>query len=276
MSSALESAQEVTQEYVAYDDILPRRHEDGALCHGAIVARTCYSCPVYRFDHVVISALATASAICVLPIAYLSFELPVTVSTAVGTILGALVCANLGLFIAELLARRWSFFLKLARFGATGVFNTLLDTSILTSLAYITGAYAGLMLALCNAVSFSAAVFASYYINRSWSFRVEHASNLREFGGFVSVGLSSMLVNTAIVYAVTTHAAPYSVTPAVWLLIAKAAGVLVSFAWSFGWLNFYIFRTKHLPSLYADRNQSSTERQTNESHKRDFDANNSE
>jgi putative flippase GtrA len=216
----------------------------------------CYSFSVFTIDTAIVSLIAAATAALLVPILLSIGVLPFppTLSNTLIWIATFIILENAGLLIARLLAMRWKFFMKLARFTSTGVFNTAFDTCIITTLAFLFGVYAGPLLALFNIISFSATTIVSYFINRNWSFASDRSASIREFSSFAGVTISSMLINTALVYFFTTHVGtPSNITPVQWIAIVKILGVFVSFTWNFSWYQFVIFRKKSvLPPTDSD------------------------
>jgi putative flippase GtrA len=201
-------------------------------------------------DYVMTFVLASISGAVLLPLLSQAEALPfrLTLLSALVFMAGLIALEIVGLCIAGVLARRLPFMQKFARFCATGVFNTVLDTGILTSLAYATDVYAGWLLAGFNIISFSATMVLSYVINRTWSFDAGGAATMREFLVFTVVGTTSMLINTALVFVLTTLLqTPAALTSGQWVLVAKVIGVCVSLIWNFAWFHLFVFKAK--PSL---------------------------
>lgn len=147
--------------------------------------------------------------------------------------------------IATILSSRVPFFYNFARFGAVGVFNTALDTSILTALTLATGVYQGNLLAGMNAAVFSFVTILSYFLNRHWSFSVSTSPHVREFLLFTCVVGSSMFVNTLIVFLGTTYVnLPETVSVQQWITMIKFIGATISAVWNFAWLHLFMF-AKH-------------------------------
>lgn len=198
-------------------------------------------------DHLVVSVLAGISAVLLVPIIESAAKLPFRPS-AFHVMLGVValvVLENIGLSVARLLARRWSFFGRVGRFAATGVFNTALDTSLLATLAKLAGVYDGVVLAFFNIVSYSITLTISYFINRSWSFGTEKDPHIGEFTAFAAVGVGNLILGTAFVYILTTLVGPpHGFSPSQWVTIVKIMSVAISFLWNFSWLHLVIFKRR--------------------------------
>ena len=200
-----------------------------------------------RNDYLVTALLATISGCLLVPTLLQNDAFPFhfSIFSVLVFPLGFLLLEVVGLWVAGFLSRWLPFMRNLARYGATGVFNTLFDLCVLTSLAFVFGIYRGPTLAIFNVISFTATTSISYFINRHWSFAAAGTASPREFAGFMSVGATSLILNTLLVYTLTTHiGAPAHVSPAQSLSIAKLFGIIVSLLWNFTWFHFVIFRAK--------------------------------
>ncbi len=173
-----------------------------------------------------------------------SFSFVVQISIVIITAFGV----PAGLKAAQLLSRHWAVLWQIAKFGATGVLNTLLDFGILNLLSSATGIYSGLYLVIFNTVSFGAAVINSYFWNKYWTFGRRDAMKAREFIQFVVVSVIGLLINDVIIYVLTSVVgAPDGFTLVVWENIAKAIGIPVSFAWNFSGYKFVVFKPSSAP-----------------------------
>lgn len=185
-----------------------------------------------------------------------AFPFSLSILPIAGIVLACVALENSGLFMAGILARRFPFMRNLARYGATGVFNTLFDLTVLTTLAFLFQIYQGPLLALFNIISFTSTTAVSYFINRHWSFAADGNANAREFAGFMLVGATSLIINTILVYVLTTHIpAPKALSPAQWVSVAKLFGIITSFLWNFSFFHFVIFRKRPVPSISSPQQQ---------------------
>ena len=108
-----------------------------------------------RKDYVVTTILAATSGLLLVPTLLQNNAFPLRVSfiSILAFPLGFIVLENIGLWIAGILARWLPFMRNLARYGSTGVFNTLFDLSFLTTLAFVFSVYRGPVLAFFNIIS---------------------------------------------------------------------------------------------------------------------------
>jgi putative flippase GtrA len=128
------------------------------------------------------------------------------------------------------------------RFGCTGLLNTAVDFGTLNLLVLLAGVYSGVGLVPFNVVAFAAASLNSFTWNKLWTFgRRERGPLGRQFGAFCTVALSGVVLNTLILWAITTLVPrPFGLSPVAWLngakLAASASGTLWNFLWYRGWV----------------------------------------
>ncbi len=200
-----------------------------------------------RRDYFIISLLGAASASLLLPVLRHAdiLPFPLTPLTIALSIAGLIIFENAGLIVAQYIGRRFAFMRKLARFCVTGIFNTALDTGILNAFVYFFQIYAGPTIVVFNLISFLITLVTSYFINRTWSFEAAVKPGTKEFSLFIGIVTSSMLINSALIFFLTTVLAPpASISPALWINIAKLLTAIVSLLWNFSGLHFIVFRTR--------------------------------
>jgi len=135
--------------------------------------------------------------------------------------------------------------MKLLRFGAVGVLNTLIDFSVLNLLIFALGVREGGGLVLCNVAAFLAASLNSYFLNRSWTFRQGGDATLRQYLYFLALTLGGVAVNSLVLYLLVTWIPrPAGVAPTLWINAAKAAATGVSMVWNYLVCRHIVFRAK--------------------------------
>ncbi|MEK9181163.1 MAG: GtrA family protein [Patescibacteria group bacterium] len=102
--------------------------------------------------------------------------------------------------IAELFKKYQALVYQLSRFVGIGFLNTAVDFSIANILIASTGFDSGLQLSLLKMVSFTAAVFHSFFWNKYWAFGQTDESFMRFFWRLASVGLGGAVIIAAVVY----------------------------------------------------------------------------
>lgn len=214
-------------------------------------------------DQRILTSIAAASGLLSAPIISALFNTSLFNSVFFACITATLliILEHAAFRVIRLLGAQRPYLFKLFRFSATGVFNTALDTSILTSFALVFSTYSGIVLALFNSLSFTLTTIASYYINRNWSFASDHTANVREFGGFFGVAIASTLLNSGMVYFLTTHiTAPLGMNAPQWIVVVKVLGVVFSFVWNFAWYQWVIFKKPVLLTNAPNRYDAETKR----------------
>ena len=120
--------------------------------------------------------------------------------------------------------------------------NTAIDFAILNSLMWWTGIYSGASIILLNIVSFSIAVFNSYFWNKYWTFKDLDKVEAKEFSQFILVTLIGLAINSSIVYGITTLVSPmFGISPELWANLAKVAATGFSLIWNFIGYKFIVF-----------------------------------
>lgn len=148
------------------------------------------------------------------------------------TIIGMLVAYFLGRFLAIL----W----QLAKFALVGVLNTVIDFGILNLLITFTGIQAGAGIIPLNICSFTIATINSYLWSKNWVFAGSKSS---KFLVFLVVSVSAIIINTLIVFALTTFISPPgSMSPTVWANVAKIIATVVSLVWNFLGYKLVVFK----------------------------------
>lgn len=145
------------------------------------------------------------------------------------------------------------FSFQFLKFLVVGVFNTVIDFAVLNVLSYATSVYAGSGIIGLNIVSFLAAVTNSYFWNKFWTFRHGLPVGAREYSKFMAVNLGGAVINSGIVYVITTIAEPVGgVHPQLWLNIAKIVALPVSTIWNFLGAKRFIFRHRLPAAAFSE------------------------
>ena len=131
---------------------------------------------------------------------------------------------------------------QFGKFVVIGLMNTVIDFAILNFLMWWTGIYSGASIILLNMVSFSIAVFNSYFWNKYWTFKDLDKVEAKEFSQFILVTLIGLAINSSIVYGITTLVSPmFGISPELWANLAKVAATGFSLIWNFIGYKFIVF-----------------------------------
>lgn len=134
---------------------------------------------------------------------------------------------------------RW---MEYIRFGTAGVLNTCTDFAVLNTLLGILGSTRGGSYVVCKALSFLAAMFQSYFLNKYWVFGVKSKTTRREAQKFFGVSVMGFFLN--IISSVTIFHILTSFTTTSVVLKANAGavfGTLVVLAWNYFGYKFFVF-----------------------------------
>jgi|SRR3989344_951701 len=150
------------------------------------------------------------------------------------------IAATLGMVSASFLGRKIRILWQFAKFGLVGMLNTAIDFGILNLLIATTGVTSGVGIILINATSFSTAVVNSYFWNKDWVFAGGRRAN---FITFFVVTLIGLLINTFIVYVLTTFVTPVLVgSDRLWANFAKVLATAFSLIWNFSGYKLIVFK----------------------------------
>lgn len=171
-------------------------------------------------------------------------------------VIGVIIVCNLVILITRTHSTRWPTLFTFTKFFITGVFNTTFDISVVNLLSFLFFAYTGWPLIAISTISFFTILIYSYFINRSWSFENNTKANLREFSNFTFVALGSFLINTTILYILTTiTGAPHGIAEALWINIIKLFTAIISMTWNFIAFRFFVFKKQsHLEQIIEIKN----------------------
>ncbi|MBU1119403.1 GtrA family protein [Patescibacteria group bacterium] len=135
---------------------------------------------------------------------------------------------------------------QLVRFGVAGGLNTLLDWGILNLLTTTFNVYSGELILVFNIFSVSAALVNSYILNKYWTFRATgQAKTSTQIGKFLAVSIVGIVINSAIVYVVTTIiGVQFGLAENHWALAAKMLATGVVFIWNFIGYKLWAFAKK--------------------------------
>ena len=152
-----------------------------------------------------------------------------------------------GVWFGDFLGTRVKpFFSQFGRYAAAGFLSTAIDFSVLNLTSYFTGITAGIIVGWVNAPGFLIAVVNGYLWNKLWVFKDYDEEGLfRDFPKFFAVGLGALIINSAIIIALTTYA-PASIIetvgPSKWLNYTKFIANIAVLIWNFTGFKFIVFK----------------------------------
>jgi putative flippase GtrA len=122
---------------------------------------------------------------------------------------------------------------RLARFGAVGVVNTLVDVGLFTLLVRLLDWH----VVPANILSYGAGILCSFVLNSRWTFaevRGEPGA-ARRFARFIGTSLAAMGLSTVLVVVLSWMMDP---------LWAKAISVVVGFLANYAMARLFVFRAR--------------------------------
>ncbi|MBU1167060.1 GtrA family protein [Patescibacteria group bacterium] len=143
------------------------------------------------------------------------------------------------------LEQKYKTLFQIVKFALVGGLNTALDFAVLNALIWATGTSSGKWIILFNSLAFTAAVINSYILNKIWTFQSKEKKVASQFARFITVSLIGWVVNTAIVFTVTTYIDPYfGLNETLWANVAKIVATGVALVWNFIGYKLWAFRDK--------------------------------
>lgn len=196
-------------------------------------------------DYQIVSYVGVLFGLLLLPIlentrpAFWSF----TFVNSISIVLGFLAFANFALFVGGWLGARWAALWQFVKYSAGGSLNALLDIGILNLFSAIFKVYSGGLLVVFNVIALLAALTNSFLLNKFWAFKNSTAFNWREFGRFLGVNVVTVVVNSAMIYFLTTIiGAPETISEPVWENIAKLIATPIIIIINFVGYKFIVFK----------------------------------
>jgi dolichol-phosphate mannosyltransferase len=120
---------------------------------------------------------------------------------------------------------RWQQFFKFCVVGTTGA---IIDIGGL----YILVEFLGVHYLIAATISFTVAVINNYFLNKHWTFKNKSKEHAKQFVGFLLVSIVGLLINLAVMYALTEWLF-------VWYLLSKAIAAIIVLFWNF-FMNKYV------------------------------------
>lgn len=153
--------------------------------------------------------------------------------------------ALLGLWVAELIGKRFLFVFQLAKFLLIGAFFALFDLVVLNGLLLWLGITAGFMYSVLVGISFVIATTVKYVADKYWAFEKTEGSGIKfEFASFFIITIISGGIQVAVAsYVVNIIGPQFGFSPLLWANVGKIAGIVVASAWNFVGYKFFVFKT---------------------------------
>lgn len=142
---------------------------------------------------------------------------------------------------------RFPFVQQFAKFFIVGIMNTGVDLVILNILMFATKQNQGIYYSAFKAISFTAAVIFSYYVNKHWTFQDKTTEDSRKkFYQFIGVSLIGAVVNVTVATLVVNILRPMIgialISPQLWGNIGALSGTAIGLFWNFVGYKFIVFK----------------------------------
>ena len=124
-----------------------------------------------------------------------------------------------------------------------GIFNTLVDFTVLNILLVGLAVHGGIPLLICNAASFAMANLNSYLLNKRWTFEDRRRENFRQFLVFLLFSLGGVAVNCLVLFLLTSFDPAFiGDRRLLWINLAKVIATGASMTWNFLSYRHFVFR----------------------------------
>lgn len=173
---------------------------------------------------------------------------PLVVRSAPAAFVAAPAGALAGIYFVVRLSRYWPSLEAVSKFALVGVFNTLIDLTVLNLLLSAAGVTRGPLFVLFKILSFSVAVANGFFWHKNWSFAPSAHLNKSEpprgaqFTLFTTLTVVGIGLNAGAA-AFLVHAVQPGplLSPLQWANVAAAVAVVVSAGWNFYAYRFLVF-----------------------------------
>ncbi len=133
---------------------------------------------------------------------------------------------------------------KFVKFGAVGVLNAGLDFFVFNMLISVTGLDRGISIVMFKSASFLAALFNSYWLNRTWTFDRQSASSWSgpELARFAAITVLGMLINVGMTSLIVNTMTPLlGLDQLRWDNVAVAVAAVLTLSWNFSGYKLLVF-----------------------------------
>ena len=175
--------------------------------------------------------------ICGLSVAWIALDFLGTYGWSFFIILPIL--SVVGLWIAELLGKKFVFIHQAGKFALAGVFADVVDIKVFQFLIL----YAPFSL-FFKGVSFLIAIAVKYWANKHWAFEKPGNDGIhKEIAKFLMVAVIGLLINVAAFYCATKIIHPqFGISASLWTEIGIIFAALVVAIWNFLGYKFIVFK----------------------------------
>lgn len=150
----------------------------------------------------------------------------------------------LGVSLGYFLGKWVPFFSQFGKFATIGFTNASIDFGILNLLIFITNIHSGWYYTFFKTISFISAIIPSYIFNKYWAFGAgDTEGGVFEFGKFITVAATSMLINTGTASFVVNVVDPiFGASPSIWANVGAVSGSASALIFSFLGFKLAVFK----------------------------------
>jgi len=132
---------------------------------------------------------------------------------------------------------------QIIKFSLVGVVNTAIDLGVLNILMFASGITSGIFYSIFKAISFTAAVINSYFMNKYWTFGAKKGEIEKEFSQFFLISIGGFIINVGSASIVVNLIPNFlRVNPQLWGNVGALVGTFLGLAWNFLGYKFVVFR----------------------------------
>lgn len=150
----------------------------------------------------------------------------------------------LGILFARLLAKKIPVIIQVAKFFLIGILNTFIGLGVLSALMWFFSIFAGWQYSVFVAISFTFAVFNSYFWNKFWTFKKKETQvGAKEFSEFYLITGIGFLINISIASLLVNIIGPqFGFTIEFWAYIGSIIATICVATWNFLGYKFIVFK----------------------------------
>ncbi|PIR89076.1 MAG: hypothetical protein COU07_03225 [Candidatus Harrisonbacteria bacterium CG10_big_fil_rev_8_21_14_0_10_40_38] len=132
---------------------------------------------------------------------------------------------------------------QITRYLIIGIPNAAIDFGFVNLASYIFNTYKGPLIIPINFGGFFFATLNSYFMNKFWNFQDGEKTNPKQMSVFFGVAAVGAIVNTAILYLLTTFIPLDEVVgKEIWLNVAKLFATVIQIILNFVGYKFVVFK----------------------------------
>ena len=152
------------------------------------------------------------------------------------------VMSMVGLWVCEILGKKFHFIHQAGKFFLVGAFSAIVDIKVYQIFAWaLAFLLASSIISKC--ISFLVATAVKYGGNKIWVFEKNGKDGIRkEIVQFTLITFIGMIIDVSVFYCATTWLQPQNITTHIWTEISIIIAALVAAVWNFLGYKFIVFK----------------------------------